>query len=118
NEWQTVDLTAGPVHLQPGNFARVPMLEWLMVPNGYAVEVKLAPSCASRGYAPSTAVWLEPGFCGAPIIGIRNATRHTPLPVERGMRLVQLVVHQLDQPAVRPHRGPGPGTTPELRSSR
>ena len=118
NEWQAVDLTAGPVHLQPGDFARIPTLEWLMVPNGYAVELTLAPFCASRGYASSTGVWLEPGCCGAPIIGIRNATRHTPLSVERGMRFAQLVVHQLDQPAVRPCPGRGPDTTLEPRSSR
>jgi deoxycytidine triphosphate deaminase len=35
---------------------------------------------------------------------IRNATRCTPLPLERGMRLAQIVVHPLDQPAVRPYR--------------
>ena len=117
DEWQAVDLTAGPVHLQPGDFARVPTLERLMVPNGYAVEVKLAPSWAARGYAPSIAVWLEPGSCGAPVLGIRNVTRHTPLPVERGMRFAQLIVHQIDQPAVRLNRGRDPGTS-ERPSSR
>jgi deoxycytidine triphosphate deaminase len=83
----------------------VPTLEWLMVPNGYAVELKLKSSCARQGYDPSMAVWLDPGWCGVGTMGIRNATRFTPLPMECGMRLAQIVVHQLDQPAVRPHRG-------------
>ena len=42
-----------------------------------------------------------------------NATRHTPLPVEQEMRIAELVVHQLDQPAVRPHRA-----RREMRSAR
>lgn len=104
-EWKTVDLTAGPVHLQPGDFAVVPTLEWLMVPNGYAVELRLKSSHARLGYAHSTAVWLDPGWCGGATMEIRNVTRHTPLPMERGMRIAEIIVHQLDQPAVRPHRG-------------
>ena len=36
---------------------------------------------------------------------IRNVTRFTPLPMEwAGMRIAEIVVHQLDQPAVRPYR--------------
>jgi dCTP deaminase len=105
DEWKAVDLSRGPVHLGPGELALVPTLEWLMVPNGYAVELKLKSSCARQGYDPSMAVWLDPGWCGVGTMGIRNATRFTPLPMECGMRLAQIVVHQLDQPAVRPHRG-------------
>ena len=51
------------------------------------------------------ALWLDPGWCGAGTMGIRNATRYTPLPMECGMRIAQLIAHQLDQPAVRPHGG-------------
>ena len=100
-DWRTVDLTAGPVHLQPGEFAQVPTLEWLMVPNGYAVEVTLKGSYAADGYAHSVGVWLEPGWFGTATIGIRNATRHTSLPIEQGMRMAEIVVHQLDQSTVR-----------------
>jgi deoxycytidine triphosphate deaminase len=104
-EFKAVDLTAEPVHLQPGEFALVPTLEWLMVPNGYAVELKLKSSRARQGYDPSMALWLDPGWCGTGTMGIRNATRYTPLPIEYGMRIAQVIVHQLDQPAVRPNSG-------------
>jgi deoxycytidine triphosphate deaminase len=107
-EFRTVDLTAGPVQLEPGAFALVPTLEWLMVPNGYALELGLKASRAQEGYSLSSHVRLEPGWCGAGTMPLRNATRHTPLPVERGMRIAQIVVHPLDQPAVRPHRRPDP----------
>ena len=107
--WRAVDLTAGPVHLQPGDCALVPTLEWLTVPNGYAVELKLGDSRAHQGYE-QVAVWLDPGWCGTATMGIRNATRYTPLPMERGMLLAQIIVHQLDQPAVRPYRGRDEGT--------
>jgi len=116
--WKAVHLTAEPARLQPGDFARVPTLEWVMVPNGYAVEVKLATPYASQGYELSATAWLEPGWCGTPILGLRNTTRHAPLPVERGMRIAQLVVHQLDQPAVRPHRRRDQDRAAEQRSTR
>ena len=111
DSWRSVDLTAGPVHLQPGNFALVSTLEWLMVPSGYAVELKLGSSHACRGYE-QTAAWLDPGWSGTPTLSIRNATRYTPLPMERGMLLAQIIVHPLDQPAVRPHRGRDEGVRP------
>jgi dCTP deaminase len=107
--FKTMDLTTGPVHLQPGDFALVPTLEWLMVPNGYAVELTLKSSRARQGYGQSTALWLDPGWCGVGTMEIRNATRQTPLPLAGGMRIARIVVHQLDQPAVRPHRGPDQG---------
>jgi len=109
-DWKSVDLTAGPFHLQPGEFAQVSTLEWLMVPNGYVVEVTLKGSYAGQGYAHSVGVWLEPGWCGPAIIGIRNATRYTPLPMEQGMRIAEIVIHELDQPTLRPDRGQRRGT--------
>ena len=108
-EFRPVDLTAGPVELGPGEFALVPTLEWLTVPNGYAVELRLKSSGASHGLSQPMAAWLEPGWCGVATLELRNVTRHTPVRIECGMRLAHLVVHTLDQPAVRPHRGePGP----------
>jgi deoxycytidine triphosphate deaminase len=104
-ELQAVDLTAGPVDLAPGEFALVRTVEWLMVPNGYAVELKLKSSRAHQGFDSAMGLWLDPGWCGAPTLAVRNTTRFTPLPLECGMRIGQLVVHQLDQPAVRPHDG-------------
>ena len=104
-EFRAVDLAAGPVHLEPGDFALVPMLEWLMVPNGVAIELRVKTAAAQEGYGIAAPVWLEPGWCGVATLPVRNVTRHTRLAIERGMRLAELVVHALDQPAVRPHRG-------------
>jgi deoxycytidine triphosphate deaminase len=103
-QFKAVDLTVGPGELQPGDFALVPTLEWLTVPNGYAVELKLSSAGAGLGFDLSMGTWLEPGWCGVPTMEIRNATRHTALRLECGMRIAQLIVHQLDQPAVRLHR--------------
>jgi deoxycytidine triphosphate deaminase len=103
-EFRPVDLSAGPVELGPGELATVPTLEWLTVPNGYAVELRLKAVGESHGLAQSTAVWLEPGWCGVATLELRNVTRHTPVRLQCGMRLAHLVVHALDQPAVRPHR--------------
>lgn len=104
-EFRVVDLTAGPVQLKPGEFARVPTLEWLTVPNGYALALTLKGPRARQGYQHLAASWLELGWCGVATLPIRNATRYTSLPMECGMRIAEIVVHQLDQPAVRPARG-------------
>ena len=61
----------------------MPTLEWLTVPNGYAVELKLGSSHARQGYE-QVAVWLDPGWWGTATMGIRNATRYTPLPIGDG----------------------------------
>ena len=106
-EFRAVDLTAGPVALGPGELALVPTLEWLAVPQGHAVELTLKSAGAGHGLAQSTTVWLEPGWCGVATLELRNVTRHTPVRIECGMRLAHLVVHALDQPAVRSHREPG-----------
>jgi deoxycytidine triphosphate deaminase len=103
-EFRAVDLTAGPVALGPGELAVVPTLEWLAVPQSFAVELTLKGLGASHGLAQSMVTWLEPGWCGVATLELRNVTRHTPVPIERGMRLAHLVVHPLDQPAVRPRR--------------
>ena len=103
-EFRAVDLTAGPVALGPGELAVVPTLEWLAVPQSFAVELTLKGLGASQGLAQSMATWLEPGWCGVATLELRNVTRHTPVRIERGMRLAHLVVHALDQPAVRPQR--------------
>jgi deoxycytidine triphosphate deaminase len=116
-QFKAVDLTAGPDDLQPGDFALVPTLEWLTVPNGYAVELRLNSSSAGQGFDHAMNVWLDPGWCGVATMPIRNATRHTPLRLERGMRIAQLVVHQLDQPAVRPCRARGEGARPAKRAT-
>ena len=104
-EFRAVDLTAGPVELLPGDFALVPTLEWLTVPNGYAVALALKSSGVSQGLAQSMTAWLDPGWCGVATLELRNVTRHTPIRIECGLRLAEIVVHALDQPAVRPHRG-------------
>ena len=103
-KFRPVSLTAGPVELEPGGFALVSTLEWLTVPNGYAVELRLKTGDVGSGFGQSTPVWLDPGWRGVGTMELRNATRHTPLRLECGMRLAELVVHQLDQPAVRPPR--------------
>ena len=76
-EFRTVDLTAGPVGLGRGDFALVRTFEWLMVPNGVAVELTLKTSHAQQGYGSAAAVWLDPGWCG--VGACRSATSRATL---------------------------------------
>src|SRR6266478_2200985 len=50
-----------PYWLAPGEFALVSTYEWITVPNGYAVELKLKSSTARKGFNHSLAFWVDPG---------------------------------------------------------
>jgi dCTP deaminase len=116
-EFRAVDLARGAVQLEPGAFALARTFECLTVPNGYAAELTLQPAPAAQGYGFATTVWLEPGWRGTATLPIRNATRYTPLPLACGMSLARLVVHPLDQPAVRLRRRQGPEARLEARAT-
>ena len=100
-----VDLRAAPVYLQPGEFALASTHERFTVPMGHAVEIVIKPACAQQGYELAGSVWLEPGSSGLGPLALRNRRRHTPLPLTPGMRIAEIIVHRLDQPAARPGRG-------------
>ena len=99
-----VDLRAEPVRLAPGDFAVAVTHERITVPMGHAVELVIKPDLALQGYELAS-VWLEPGSAGVGPLALRNRRRHTSLPLTPGMRIAELVVHRLDQPAARAGRG-------------
>ena len=52
------------------------------------------------GYEHSLAGWCDPSFEGQLTLELRNNLRHHRLALQAGMRLCQLIVHQLDAQAV------------------
>lgn len=94
-----------PWPMDPGQFALVDLFESIHVPNGYAVELKLKSSRAREGYNHSLAFWVDPGWNGYLTMEIKNLRKYRTLPLWTGLRFAQIIVHQLDHPALRPYAG-------------
>ena len=97
--WDRILLQGAAMHyLDPGEFVLVSTEEYLMVPNGYAMEVRLKSTAARKGYDQALATWFDPGWSGVGTLEIRNGCRYhsISLPLFRGMRIAQFVVHTLD----------------------
>ena len=103
--WRKVDLSVRTYLLKPKEFALVSVYEWITVPNGYAVELKLKSSRAREGYNHSLAFYVDPGWVGILTMEISNVTRYTELPLFRGLKIGQIIVHTLDQHAENPYSG-------------
>jgi len=106
--WTQIELVKyreGCYQLQPGEFVLVETLERLTVPNGYAIELKLKSSRAREGYNHSMAFWFDPGWDGIGTMEIHNVSRVRTLPLFTGLRFAQIIIHQLDAPAVTPYQG-------------
>lgn len=109
-QWSRTNLLRGcnelnPYMIMPKAFALVDTYERIVVPNGYAIELKLKSSRAREGYNHSLAFWVDPGWDGILTMEVQNVTRFTNLPFWTGMRFAQIIVHQLDQPAATPYAG-------------
>lgn len=94
-----------PFWLEPGAFALVSTYEWVMVPNGYAIELKLKSSTARKGFNHSLAFWVDPGWSGILTMEIQNVLKQHFIPLWYGMRFAQMIVHTLDKPAAYPYKG-------------
>lgn len=100
------DRTANyPWDLYPKCFLLVSTLERLRVPLDCAVEFKLKSSRAREGYNHSLAFWFDPGWDGIGTMELTNLLWSKPLPLYPGLRIGQIIVHQLDAPAKRPYAG-------------
>ena len=81
--------------LAPGEFILAHTAETVTIPEDCAAMVLLRSSAARAGYEHSLAGWCDPGFQGQITLELRNNCRFHHLPVQKGMRLCQLVVHKL-----------------------
>src|SRR6266446_3030607 len=94
-----------PFWLAPGDFALVSTYEYVMVPNGYAIELKLKSSAARKGFNHSLAFWVDPGWNGILTMEIQNVLKHHHVPLWYGMRFAQMIIHTLDKLSLFPYGG-------------
>ena len=86
--------------MQDQEFIPILTEETIKIPEGCAAMVLLRSSAARAGYEHSLAGWCDPSFEGQLTLELRNNLRHHRLALQAGMRLCQLIVHQLDAQAV------------------
>lgn len=104
--WLEINLKEkGPITVEPNQFVLVSTLETIAVPNGYAIDLRLKSSRAREGWDHSHAFWVDPGWDGVLTMEIQNNLRYHSLVLHYGMRFAQIIVHQLDGPAVKPYQG-------------
>lgn len=99
NKWVDQSIVE-PYSLAPGEFVLAHTEETIKIPKGCAAMVLLRSSAARAGYEHSLAGWCDPFFEGQLTLELRNNLRHHRLALQAGMRLCQLIVHQLDEQAV------------------
>jgi dCTP deaminase len=87
-----------PKPIRPGQFILVETMETLIVPNNAAIELKLKSSRAREGWNHSLAFWFDPGWYGIGTMELKNITESKALPIWPGMRIAQIIIHNLDTP--------------------
>ena len=92
-----------PYMLRPGEFILAHTAEVIHLPDDVCGMVLLRSSAARAGYEHSFAGWVDPGFRGTIVAELRNNLHNHMLPIEVGMRLLQLVLIKMTLPAAQPY---------------
>lgn len=98
-----VDLTpftdSTPYLVEPNEFLLVASLEIFNLPNHLAGEFRLRSTFARMGFDQSLAVWLEPEWSDSVLtLELKNNCRYHSLPLFPGMRIGQVIFHEVKPP--------------------
>ena len=97
--WIDESLADHYYNLRPGEFVLACTHETIQIPYDMCAMLLLRSSAARAGYEHSFSGWCDPGFQGQLTLELKNNRRYSSLKLEAGMRICQLVVKMLDQPA-------------------
>lgn len=95
NGWVELDITE-PYFLKPKQFVLASTLETVKIPDGYSGQILLRSSAARAGYNHALAGWIDPGFHGQITLELTNQLQLHDLELTSGMRLLQLIIFNLD----------------------
>lgn len=90
--------------LRPKCFILATTTEYFKLPNNMTAFVEGRSSVGRMGLFIQNAGWVDPGFEGEITLELFNAS-DTPILLEAGTRIGQLVFAQLDRDALNPYRG-------------
>jgi len=105
-----------PYLLRAQQFANIATFETITVPKLYAVDLRLKSSRAREGYNHSLAFWVDPGWSGVLTMEIQNVLLARTLPLYPGLRIAQIIVHELSSLPVNPYCGKYNNATTVQRS--
>lgn len=88
--------------IEPGEFRLAHTIQTVTIDTNHIGFVSGKSSWARCGLLVETAGLVDPGFTGQIVLEL-FVCGQTALPLETGMRICQLTVAALDQPAVRPY---------------
>ena len=103
NKMAKLELVEKPYMMRPGEFILAHTAEVIHLPDDVCVMVLLRSSAARAGYEHSFAGWIDPGFNGTIVAELRNNLSNHMLPIEPGMRLLQVVLMRMSMPAANPY---------------
>lgn len=100
NGWVELDIT-DPYFLKPKQFVLAHTAETITIPDGYSGQILLRSSAARAGYNHALAGWIDPGFSGQITLELTNQLQLHDLELTAGMRLLQLIIFNLNDPPFR-----------------
>ena len=90
--------------IEPKSFLLATTLEYIRLPEDITAFVEGRSSLGRLGLFIENAGWVDAGFEGQITLELYNAN-NVPIKLYRGMKICQIVLAKLDQPAERPYRG-------------
>jgi dCTP deaminase len=90
--------------IEPKSFLLATTLEYIRLPEDITAFVEGRSSLGRLGLFIENAGWVDAGFEGQITLELYNANS-VPIKLYKGMRICQIVLSRLDQPAERPYRG-------------
>ena len=90
--------------IEPKSFLLATTLEYIRLPEDITAFVEGRSSLGRLGLFIENAGWVDAGFEGQITLELYNANS-VPIKLYKGMKICQIVLAKLDQPAERPYRG-------------
>ena len=94
--------TVGKLSIEPGDAVLVDTLEYITMPLDCAGTLYLKSSLARIGLDHALAGWVDPNFSGTLTLELHA---HRPIVIEKGQRIVQLVLQRMEGRPVQLYRG-------------
>jgi dCTP deaminase len=102
--FRIVNVKEKPFYMRKGDFVLAETLEDLRVPTNMAMDIRLKSSRAREGYNHLLAFWFDPGWRGIGTLELYSLV-DWPLPIGRGMKIGQIIYHELDEECDTPYTG-------------
>ena len=100
--WVEMDITNG-LNIIPKQFVLATTAEVISIPDHMCGQIILRSSAARAGWNHALAGFCDPGFSGQITLELTNQLQLNQLRLTAGDRLVQLVLHSLNEAPQRPY---------------